>query len=241
MFIIPMVGQSSRFFKAGFKEPKYKLEIGNATVFDRAVMSFHDYFESDLFLFLVRSDYDAYEFVNTHAIKLGIKRFKIIEFAQETVGQADTVYQGLTRAKGFYSDEEPLYIFNIDTFHLNFAKADFSACDGYLEVFEGEGEHWSFVLPGDDNNVIHTTEKDRVSNLCSNGLYFFKNPETFLASYKKLVDRGLRSNGEYYIAPMYNTLISENLNVKYKIIKISDLIFCGTPDEYENALTTVTG
>lgn len=33
MFIIPMAGLSSRFFKAGYTKPKYQLDLNGETVF----------------------------------------------------------------------------------------------------------------------------------------------------------------------------------------------------------------
>lgn len=44
MFIIPMAGLSSRFFKAGYNKPKYQLMLGKETVFSWAVKSFEKYF-----------------------------------------------------------------------------------------------------------------------------------------------------------------------------------------------------
>ncbi|EKD6920812.1 capsular biosynthesis protein, partial [Campylobacter coli] len=43
--VFPMAGLSSRFSNAGYKIPKYMLEIQNQTVFYNAVLSFKCYFE----------------------------------------------------------------------------------------------------------------------------------------------------------------------------------------------------
>jgi len=232
MIIIPMVGKSSRFFKEGYVEPKYKLKIGDHTVFERSVMSFEQYFETEKFLFLVRSDYCASDFVKDSLEKLGIKNSLIIEFSEETEGQADTVYQGLLRANDFYDEKEPIYIFNIDTFRPNFKKSEKSTADGYLEVFLGEGTHWSFALPGENSNVLKTAEKERISDLCSNGLYYFKTPALFKDAFENSVRNNLREKGEFYIAPLYNHLITTGSSVKYELIPSEDIVFCGTPDEY---------
>ena len=56
MFVIPMVGKSSRFFEAGFSVPKYALPIGGKSVFECAVRSFEKYFKTDNFLFVVRDN-----------------------------------------------------------------------------------------------------------------------------------------------------------------------------------------
>ncbi len=52
MFVLPMVGLSSRFFDAGYTLPKYQLPLHGRTVFAHVVDSFRDYFDSDEFLFI---------------------------------------------------------------------------------------------------------------------------------------------------------------------------------------------
>lgn len=236
MFVIPMVGKSSRFFKEGFSEPKYKLLINGTSVFEHSVRSFERYFLTDKFLFLVRSDFDATLFVEEIAKKIGILNFSIIVFSEETQGQADTVYQGLAQAKRFFPIDEPIYIFNIDTFRPGFEKSSKSMDDGYLEVFKGEGTHWSFALPGKDEYVIKTTEKERISDLCSNGLYYFKSSTIFNKAFEHSVRERLKAKGEFYIAPLYNFLIGNGLAIRYELIPVSKIIFCGTPAEYRSIL-----
>ncbi|EAI3127257.1 capsular biosynthesis protein, partial [Campylobacter coli] len=41
---------------------------------------------------------------------------------------------------------------------------------------------------------------------------------------------------EFYIAPMYNYLINQNKDIRYHEIDINDIIFCGTPQEYERLI-----
>lgn len=236
MFVIPMVGKSSRFFKEGYTEPKYKLLVNGATVFEHSLRSFERYFSTDKFLFLVRSDYDAAGFVEQKVREMGISDFSIVVFSEETQGQADTVYQGLARSRDFFSSDEPLYIFNIDTFRPRFEKSPRSADAGYLEVFRGEGTHWSFALPGKDGAVLKTTEKDRISDLCSNGLYYFRSSKIFNEAFEHGVRENLKSKGEFYIAPLYNYLIENNLSVSYELVPTSEIIFCGTPEEYRSIL-----
>lgn len=167
MIVIPMAGLSSRFFNAGYTVPKYMLDLGGQSVFEWSVSSFKDYYNSDDFLFIIFDQFGTFDFVEDCVKKMGIRNYEITILPERTLGQADTVYQGI---KNKSSDEE-MYIFNIDSRLNKFEKIkDTSQIDGYLEVFEGEGEHWSFVLPGENNRVLKTTEKHRISNLCSNGL-----------------------------------------------------------------------
>lgn len=230
MIVIPMVGKSSRFFDAGYKRPKYELIVGDFSVFYHAVNSFRQYFESDFFLFVIRNDFGAEKFVRHELASLGLKKFNIKVLEKDTQGQADTVFQGLKDI----DVQEPLYIFNIDTFRPGFSKPAISQlCDGYLEVFEGDGDHWSFVEPGLDAQVIRTTEKQRISNLCSNGLYFFRKHNYFIEAFNYALLNKNTDRGEYYVAPLYNYLIKRGLDIRYVKIKRSEVIFCGTPQEFE--------
>ena len=79
MIVIPMLGRSSRFFDSGYLLPKYQLPIGSETLFERSVRSFEKLFFNTHFLFLVRSDFGAKEFVANKLIKLGIKDYRVIE------------------------------------------------------------------------------------------------------------------------------------------------------------------
>ena len=230
MIVIPMVGKSSRFFDAGYTRPKYELVVWGYSVFHHAVNSFCQYFERDSFLFIIRNDYGAKDFVQHELELLGLKRFYIKVLDDDTRGQADTVFQGIQDV----DKNEPLYIFNIDTFRPGFIKPAISEkCDGYLEVFEGEGNHWSFVEAGQDGQVIRTTEKQRISNLCSDGLYFFGKKSYFEEAYKYAVLHEKTDRGEFYVAPLYNILIKQGLDIRFVKIDRSELVFCGTPLEFE--------
>lgn len=226
MIVIPMAGLSSRFFKAGFEEPKYMLPLNQETVFDWAVSSFKEYFETDEFLFIVRDVYNTPEFVEEHAKNLGIRNYSVYILQGETQGQAETVYLAIKDLI-----DQPIYIFNIDSKILKFKKyAQAESVDGYLEVFEGEGDHWSFVRAGDDYQVLETTEKVRISNLCSNGLYYFRSSQSFAEYFLKFKQKNIKN--ELYIAPLYNLYIQDKKIIHYVVNPLENIAFCGVPDEY---------
>lgn len=231
MFIIPMAGKSKRFFDAGYTIPKFQLPINNTTVFSMALKSFEKYFYDDFFLFIMYDDKNIYNFINKEIEKLNIRNYAVKILNNYTAGQAETVHIGIKD----YRDDMPLYIFNIDTFINKFEKPIFiNECDGFLDVFHGKGEHWSFIEPLNEKEVKKTTEKIKISDYCSNGLYFFKNKKIFEKAYSCLK----KTNNELYIAPMYNFLIQEDYKIFYRLIDINKLLFCGTPQEYEKLITT---
>lgn len=235
MFVIPMAGLSSRFFKAGYNKPKYQLMLEQETVFCWAVKSFERYFQSDKFVFIYRDVYDTQQFIEKQIQQLGINNYKLVCLPSETLGQAETVYQGICDLD---SDEE-LYIFNIDSRILNFQKPKWiHKCDGYLEVFKGEGNHWSFALAENPESlkVIRTAEKERISDLCSDGLYYFKQKSVFEKLFLNAKANQRTAKNEYYIAPLYNDLIAMQGVVYYNLIANEQILFCGTPEEYQALL-----
>lgn len=231
MIVIPMAGLSSRFFKAGFEVPKYQLMINEHYVFDLALSSFKRYFKSELFVIVLRDCFNTKSFVESRMLTLGINNYliKILDF--ETQGQAETVLLGIDTPD--IDDDEPVFIFNIDTFRYNFIKPDFiNDCAGYLEVFRGEGEHWSFIEVDTNDKVIRTTEKQRISDLCSDGLYYFASKGLYVDLISEAKAQNLLVNNELYIAPIYNLLIEQGKTVRYHCIQDHEIDFCGTPDEY---------
>lgn len=230
MIVIPMLGKSSRFFSAGYAKPKYQLPLDTGTVFSSSVQSFEKYFDSDPFLFLVRNDYEARGFVADEATRLGIKDFRIVEISHETRGQADSVALGIAD----YHDDVPILIFNIDTIRHNFFYPDAQdKGDGFLEVFKGEGDGWSFIEPGAGTTVLRTTEKERISDLCSNGLYFFARIADFREAFNDYVSSGQHVLGELYIAPLYNYLIKQGRNIHFRLVDSTLIDHCGVPTDYE--------
>ena len=240
MIVIPMAGLSSRFAKAGFTVPKYQLEAHGASLFAYSILSFSAYFASHEFLFVYREVDGTGAFIRRECARLGVRHARFVALSAPTAGQAETVILGLEL--GEVADETPLTIFNIDTFRPGLTLPEDGAnggAAGVLEVFEGEGEGWSFVLPDPRRPgfVLEAAEKRRISNLCCTGLYHFARAGDFRRAYKHPAAAvGEAETRERYVAPLYNALIRDGLEVAFAKIDSGDVIFCGVPDEYRDFL-----
>lgn len=244
-FIFPMAGLSSRFTDAGYKVPKYELELHGATVFEYAVIGFNRYFADHNFIFAYRGGDEVAKFITEKCLAMSIPEanLKLVQFTEVTSGQAETVRLAIKNAD--IPENEAIVIFNIDTFQSDYVLPDFCSnekIDGYLEVFIAEGEHWSFVGPGAGNSVLRVTEKDRISDYCSSGLYYFRRAADFCRIFNRTltIDSSDLQGGERYVAPLYNELISEGANIKYQLVGAEELTFCGTPVEYEALLANTS-
>jgi hypothetical protein len=235
VILIPMAGLSRRFAEAGYIQPKFMLPLHGRSVFEHAVGSFQAYFDDVPFAFVFREDAAVRDFAPEALRRLGVRRFELVGLEAPTRGQAETVALGLRRLG--WADS-PVTVFNIDTFRPGFRMpAGAQRWDGYLEVFRGEGANWSYVRPAgpDSDRVAETTEKRPVSDLCCTGLYHFSSSRRFLEAFDAYATAPPADlpGGELYVAPLYNLLIGAGGDIRWRLIQTNEVIFCGTPAEYE--------
>lgn len=226
-----MAGRSQRFYDAGYDRPKFMLELGGRSVFAHAVGSFAAAFASTPFLFIAAEE--ALPFVRHEVAELGVADFEVVGLDAVTGGQAETVERGLD-ATGWAG---PLTIFNIDTFRPGFAfpGEPLASADGWLEVFRGSGDNWSYVRPAPDGPwALETAEKRPISNLCCTGLYHFAQSGDFRAALA--AERKAPQARELYVAPLYNHLIARGARIGWRLITPNEVVFCGAPAEYEALL-----
>lgn len=233
MIVFPMAGESSRFTQAGYKTKKFMLHLGDGFVFDYVLFSFQKYFSSDKFIFISLLADNARQFIEDRCVAIGITDFQVIELQSATDGQASTVAEGLRRLD---SSADCVFIFNIDTIMSDWTKPSWvEECDGFLDVFEAAGDAWSFVEPDPKIRgvVVRTAEKERISPLCSTGMYFFKSSKYYLEVYAGSTSFDL-VRGEKYIAPLYNKIIGQGGDVRYRQIDSGTIYSAGIPQDYEN-------
>lgn len=235
MIVFPMAGLSSRFLKAGYDTPKFMLPLWGHFVFDYAAASFRPRFTSERFVFIYRETGGVRDFIEGRARSLGIADAALVALEHETAGQAETVELGLDRAAA--DESEPITIFNIDTFRNPDIEVAGLRGDvaGWLEVFRGEGDNWSFVEPAEEPGLARrTAEKQPISDLCCTGLYQFASGALFRRALA--AERESPNASELYVAPIYNHLISAGEKIGFGLVDRADILFCGVPAEYEELL-----
>lgn len=84
---------------------------------------------------------------------------------------------------------------------------------GLISVARLPGDKWSFVRLGDDGKAVEVTEKRRISDLASTGIYWFAGGETLLDHADQLIRRGQRSNGEFFVMPVFGRYTEAGLGV----------------------------
>ncbi|MCM3389781.1 hypothetical protein M3649_16805 [Ureibacillus chungkukjangi] len=220
--IITMAGASSRFKKEGFIKPKYELLCNGRTIFEWAMLSLKDWFETIPFVFVIREDD---RFINNMCKVLGIKNWSFVYLEELTSGQGETVLYALSE------EDEPIAIYNIDTYVKQLGSLEIpKAVDGWIPVFSAEGTHWSFTLSNEHEIIIDIAEKVRISEWATVGLYYFHSSRMFKKYYQLTYQKN--NGNETYIAPIYKTMIEHGATIKEtRIASSENIIPLGTPAE----------
>lgn len=231
--VITMAGLGSRFKKAGYSVPKYMIKVHGKSLFEWSMTSLRDFSNMDVdYFFIVRKEDQAVSFISEQLSDLELERFRIIEIDHLTDGQATTVLY----ASSYWKKTDPLLIYNIDTFveegEINNKEL---RGDGFIPCFNAPGDHWSFVKIDHNGKAIEVREKQRISDNCTLGAYYFKSCELYEKLYSEYYSDGARyEGGEAYVAPLYNLLIQQGGSVFISHIPNNKIHVLGTPKELDH-------
>ena len=235
--VITMGGLGSRFKKVGYTVPKYMIKAKGKTLFEWSLLSLKDFDKvAAEYIFIARNEdgIDVKGFITEECNMLGIKNFHIELLDYQTDGQATTAMLG---AK-FWNENNALLVYNIDTYVEPY-EMKFSDLhgDGFIPCFNAEGEHWSFVKLNESGEAVEIKEKVRISDNCTVGAYYFKTCSLYVQLYNEFYsDEAVLkdiANGEKYIAPLYNYLLSKGGKVYISKLDPARVHVLGTPEELD--------
>jgi dTDP-glucose pyrophosphorylase len=225
--VVTMAGAGSRFISAGYDREKYEIEFRGHSLFEWALVSLLSFRSCDLVI--VTRRFDGIEpFVNEVAARLGFAPPRFVYADRVTRGQAETA----CLARDVVAHDEPILVYNIDTYvHPSAMHPEQVRGEGWIPCFDAPGDKWSFVDAGADGRARRVTEKQRISNHCSVGLYYFRRFAYLLEAVNRLDEGG----GEWYIAPLYNDLIADGKAVYMESLPADAVCILGTPEDLESA------
>ena len=239
--VITMGGLGSRFRKIGYTIPKYMIEAKGKTLFEWSMISLEGYRDiADTYIFIAMKDEscDVEKFITSKCEQLRFKDYHVIILDYLTDGQATTALL----AEKYWNPKHSLLIYNIDTY-VESGEMNSSELrgDGFIPCFQATGNHWSFVRLNDMGKVVEIKEKERISNYCTIGAYYFKTCQLYKDLYNEYYANtyGL-VNGEKYVAPLYDFLLSKNGEIYISDIDPNKVHVLGTPEEIESFLKEQT-
>jgi dTDP-glucose pyrophosphorylase len=221
--VLTMAGQGQRFKDAGYSQEKYEIDFQSHTLFEWSLISLRNFRESELVV-VTRAFPDIENRILKYASSLGFASTQVIVLDRNTGGQAETA---CLAAPAFQSDDSML-VFNTDTFvDPDVLRPERIRGTGWIPCFEAPGDKWSFAVVDENDCVLRTTEKERVSDLCSVGLYYFDS----FRDYVRIAEQAEEVRGERYIAPLYNPWIAEGKDVYVERLPSESVMVLGTPED----------
>ena len=206
--LIPMAGEGSRFAKEGYTFPKPLIDVNGKPMIQSVVENLD--FNAN-YIFLVRKDHiKKYEGLADTLQRITNGRCTIVEVDGLTEGAACTALL----AKKYIDNDEDLLIANSDQIieyspeNFNLMK-ELTDCDAMVYTFEAVHPKWSFVKTNSRGVVTEVAEKRPISNIATCGIYWYRKGSDFVKYAEQMIEKDIRVNNEFYIAPVYNELISD--------------------------------
>jgi NDP-sugar pyrophosphorylase family protein len=226
--LIPMAGEGSRFFKDGYTFPKPLIDVKGKPMIQQVVENLN--FDSE-YIFLVRKDHlIKYEGLEHTLYRITNNKFQIVQVDKLTNGAACTALL----AQKYIDNNEDLLIANSDQY-VDYQKHNFTSLrtmtnvDGIVWTFNAVHPKWSFVKTNHKGYVTEVAEKKPISDIATCGIYWYKKGCDFVKYAHQMIEKNIKVNNEFYIAPVYNQLLQD----KKKLIPfyVSKMWGLGTPED----------
>ena len=226
--IIPMAGAGSRFQKAGYTFPKPLIDVHGKTMIQIVVENLN--IDSHYIYLVRREHYEKYSL--KPLLEMMTPECDVVIVDELTEGAACT----LLLAKNLIDTNSPLLIANSDQYmewdssHFMYTTQN-GNMDGYIPVFESSHPKWSYAKTDENDLISEIKEKQVVSNKATCGIYYWKKGSDFVKYAEQMIQRNIRVNNEFYVAPVYNEAI--NGGKKFKTYSIDKMYGLGTPEDLE--------
>ena len=211
--VVPMAGRGSRFANAGYTIPKPLIPVGGKPMIQWVIENVRPS-QPHRFTFICLAEH----LVTYPEVPATLRRLcpgcEIVEVAQVTEGAACTVLL----ARDLIDNDDPLMIANADQYVQlpiddYLAAMESEEADGLIMTFWADHPKWSYCRMKEDGTVAAVVEKQVVSNEATVGIYNFRHGRDFVAGARAMIAADARVNGEFYVAPVYNSLIDAGARV----------------------------
>ena len=232
--LIPMAGRGSRFEEQGYTDKKPFIDVNGKPMIHRVIKNLGMEFTTDykFIMICLQEDYDKYDFSEFDKV-IGHDSYDVIILDDVTEGAAQTV---LT-AKHLINDDTPLMTMNSDQLVDWDIERLFEMCeqfDGVIPCFYGEGNAWSYARTLDNGYVQEVAEKKQISNNATAGYYYWKKGSDFVKYAEQMIEDNSRTNGEFYVAPVYNWAVKDGKRVG--VFMVDKCYSLGTPEDLQEYL-----
>jgi dTDP-glucose pyrophosphorylase len=206
--VVPMAGRGSRFVKEGFMDPKPLIPLAEKRMIQVVINNLKPEC-AHRFIFICQKQH-IIDYKLDNLLSEWAPGCEVVAINGITEGAACTVLC----AEQFINNNDPLMIANSDQWvdvdindYLNYMTSN--NLDGLIMTMKADDPKWSFVELNTANFVTRVVEKEVVSDEATVGIYNYKKGSDFCSNAKKMLARNERSNGEFYVAPVYTYMYQD--------------------------------
>ena len=234
--LIPMAGEGSRFSKEGYTFPKPLISVNGKPMIQAVVENLD--FDCE-YIFLVRKSHiEKYSGLLDTLARITNGRYAHVVVDELTEGAACTALL----AKDLIDDDEDLLIANSDQI-IQYSPENFkslkemTAVDSIVFSFNAVHPKWSFVKTNSRGYITEVAEKKPISNIATCGIYWYRKGSDFVKYAEQMIEKDIRVNNEFYIAPVYNELIQSGKTlIPFYVHKMWGI---GTPEDLKYFLENI--
>ena len=215
-----MSGMASRFGSAGYKIPKYLIEVDGKTVIEH-IIDLYPKDDTDFVFIVNKKHYNETNIAQFLRPLVSKGSINIIE--QHKKGPVHSVLECQDKI-----DDDEQVIVNYCDFSMKWdydkfkQHVDETDCDGSVVCYTGFHPHmlgsdnYAFCKTDEEDNIIEIREKqpftdNKMNEYASTGSYYFKKGSYVKKYFKQLVDEDDNINGEYYVSLVHNHLNRDGL------------------------------
>ena len=233
--LIPMAGRGSRFEEQGYTDKKPFIDVNGKPMIHRVIENLGMEFDKEYMFIMIclQEDFDKYDFTEFEKV-IGHNSYDVVILDDVTEGAAQTILQ----AKDLINDDTPLMTMNSDQLVDWDIERLFEMCeqfDGVIPCFYGEGNAWSYARTLDNGYVQEVAEKKQISKYATAGYYYWKKGSDFVKYAEQMIKDNSRTNGEFYVAPVYNWAVRDGKRVG--VFMVDKCYSLGTPEDLQEYLS----
>ncbi len=202
--VVPMAGRGRRFAEAGYEMPKPLIDIYGHHMIEYVIRNIKPDLEHR-FIFICQLEH-----LNKYDLEVALRTSApnciIIPIDHITEGAACTVLL----ARNYIDTDDALMIANSDQYvdiDIDDYLEKMDTLDGLIMTMPASDPKWSFIKYDDNGLVTEVREKEVISNEATVGIYNYQHGKDFVKYADQMIEKNIRVNNEFYVAPVYNEMI----------------------------------
>lgn len=232
--VVPMAGRGSRFSNAGYKMPKPLIDVHGHYMIEYVTKNLTPQIEHRFIYICQEEHLEKYQLEKY--LRQIAPNCVVVTVDHITEGAACTVLL----AEGYINSNDPLMIANSDQYidtDINHYLRQMNNYDGLIMTMPANDPKWSFVKVDEKNLVSMVREKEVISNEATVGVYNYKHGKDFVKYAHLMIEKNIRVNNEFYVAPVYNEMIDAGMKITY--FDVGEKMYgLGTPEDLSEFLKT---